>query len=63
MVTLRGCVPDSVSLHFEFSFYEWLKFRADTRIILVAYATWLCSIRFRYVSKSFEKFRAVLGSF
>ena len=37
---LRGCVPDSVSLRFEFSFHEWLKFRADTRIILVAYATW-----------------------
>ena len=40
---LRGCIPDSVSLRFEFSFYEWRKFRADTRIILVAYAAWLHS--------------------
>ena len=48
---LRG-VPDSVSLRFEFSFHEWLKFRADTRIILVAYATWRVpdsvSLRFEF---------------
>ena len=30
---LRGCVPDSVSLRFEFGFHEWLKFQADTWII------------------------------
>ena len=36
---LRGCIPDSVSLRFEFSlkfsFMNGLKFRADTRIILL----------------------------
>ena len=38
---LRGCVPDSVSRRFEFSFMNgWLKFGADTRIILVTYAAW-----------------------
>ena len=36
---VRGCIPDSVSN----LFHEWLKFRADTRIILVAYAAWLHS--------------------
>ena len=47
---LRGCVPDSVSLRFEFSFHEWLKFRADTRIILSRMLRGAFQIRFRYVS-------------
>ena len=33
-------------------FHEWLKFRADTWIILVAYAAWLHS-RFGFASFSF----------
>ena len=32
--------------------YSWLKFRADTRIILVTYAAWSFQIRFRHVSNS-----------
>ena len=40
------CVPDSISR----LFHEWLKFRADTRIILVTYAAFAFQIRFRYVS-------------
>ena len=48
-------------------FHEWLKFRADTRIILVAYAAWLHSrFGFRYVSFSFmngSSFEPILGSF
>ena len=47
-------------------FHEWLKFRADTRIILVTYAAWL---RSRLVSLRFEffmngsSFETILGSF
>ena len=46
---LRGCSRFGFAT-FEFGFMNGLKFRANTRIILVAYATWLFQIRFRYVS-------------
>ena len=53
---LRGCVPDSVSPRFEFSFMG--SSFEHTRIILVAYATWLRSrlgfATFELFGSSFE---------
>ena len=45
---LRSCVPNLVSLRFEFSFI-WLKFRADDRSFCVCYVV-AFQIRFRCVS-------------
>ena len=62
---MRGCIPDRFR-YVSNLFHEWLKFRADTRIILVAYAAWLHS-RFGFATLfSFmngSSFEPTLGSF
>ena len=57
---LRACVPDSVSLRFEFSFHEWLKFR----VILGSLSRMLrgaFQIGFSFTNGS--SFELILGSF